>query len=249
MESGDDARSKIRLQKFDIAKIRDNHSVLVIGKRATGKSTIVKDILYQHRDLPVGVINSCTENIIPFYRGSVPPAFITEEDSTIVAKNLVRRQRLIMQKSMKPQEGHHYGPSIDTRAFLVLDNCFLNSNWIRDEYIRTVFMNGRCYHIMLILTLSYALEIPPSLRTNLDFVFILREGNASARHRLYKRYANNFPTFEMFSQVMDQYTNEFECLVIHYGACSNRLEDQVFWYKAPLHDDFKLGAAQYWELP
>ena len=28
---------------------------------------------------------------------------------------------------------------------------------------------------------------------------------------------------------------------------SNKLEDQVFWYKASEHDDFKLGAQEYWD--
>ena len=56
-----------------------------------------------------------------------------------------------------------------------------------------------------------------------------------------------FPSFEMFCQVMDQCTENFECLVINNNAQSNKLEDQVFWYKAPEHDDFKLGAQEYWD--
>ncbi len=54
-----------------------------------------------------------------------------------------------------------------------------------------------------------------------------------------------FPTFEMFCQVMDQCTENFECLVVNNNAKSNKLEDQVFWYKADPHDDFKLGAQEY----
>ena len=36
----------------------------------------------------------------------------------------------------------------------------------------------------------------------------------------------------MFFQVMDQCTENYECLVINNNAKSNKLEDQVFWYKA-----------------
>ena len=28
---------------------------------------------------------------------------------------------------------------------------------------------------------------------------------------------------------------------------SNKLEDQVFWYKASPHDDFIMGAQEYWD--
>ena len=47
---------------------------------------------------------------------------------------------------------------------------------------------------------------------------------------------------------MDQCTENYECLVIANNAKSNRLEDQIFWYKATSHNDFKLGAKEFWEM-
>jgi hypothetical protein len=29
---------------------------------------------------------------------------------------------------------------------------------------------------------------------------------------------------------------------------SNKLEDLVFWYKAEMHGDFRIGAAEFWQL-
>ena len=94
--------------------------------------------------------------------------------------------------------------------------------------------------------MQYALGITPNLRTNIDFIFILRENYVSNRKRLYEHYAGMFPTFEMFSQVMDQCTENYECLVINNSAKSNKLEDQVFWYKADAHPDFHIGAEEFW---
>jgi hypothetical protein len=54
-------------------------------------------------------------------------------------------------------------------------------------------------------------------------VFILREPNISNRKRLYEQYAGIFPSFEIFCQVMDQCTENFECLVIDNTAQSNRI--------------------------
>ena len=51
-----------------------------------------------------------------------------------------------------------------------------------------------------------------------------------------------------FCQVMDQCTENYECLVISNNAKSNKLEDQIFWYKAEPHADFKLGSKEYWDL-
>ena len=109
-------------------------------------------------------------------------------------------------------------------------------------------MNGRHYKLLFMLTMQYALGIPPNLRTNIDYIFILRENYVSNRKRLYEHYAGMFPTFEMFCQVMDQCTENYECLVISNNSRSNKLEDQIFWYKAEPHSDFKLGSKEFWEI-
>ena len=109
-------------------------------------------------------------------------------------------------------------------------------------------MNGRHYKILFVITMQFPLGIPPSLRTQIDYVFILRENLISNRRRIYENYAGMFPTFDVFCQVMDQCTENFECIVINNNAKSNRLEDQVFWYKAEGHSSFRIGAQEFWSL-
>ena len=109
-------------------------------------------------------------------------------------------------------------------------------------------MNGRHWKILLIITMQYPLGIPPNLRTNIDYVFILREPYINNRKKIYENYAGMFPTFESFCQVMDQCTENYECLVINNNAKSNKLTEQIFWYKAENHPTFKLGSKEYWEL-
>ena len=114
--------------------------------------------------------------------------------------------------------------------------------------MRLLFMNGRHWKMMLIITMQYPLGIPPNLRTNIDYVFILREPYISNRKKIYENYAGMFPTFESFCQVMDQCTENFECLVINNNAKSNKLSEQIFWYKADHHKQFKLGSKEFWEI-
>jgi hypothetical protein len=47
---------------------------------------------------------------------------------------------------------------------------------------------------------------------------------------------------------MDQCTENYECLVINNNAKSNKLTDQIFWYKAEHHANFRLGSKEFWEL-
>ena len=57
-----------------------------------------------------------------------------------------------------------------------------------------------------------------------------------------------FPTLESFCAVMDSTTENYECLVINNNAKSNKLTDQIFWYKAENHPTFKLGSKEFWEI-
>ena len=232
---------EIQLRKFDMTEIKDDKVVVLIGKRDTGKSFLCKDILYHHKGIPVGQVISGTEGANQFYSKIVPKLFIHGEFDTQIVQNMIKRQKILIDKI---NQGDN---SIDPRCFLILDDCLYDNTWAKDKWMRSVFMNGRHYKMLFLLTMQYALGVPPNLRTNIDYVFILRENYVSNRKRLYEHYAGMFPSFEMFCQIMDQCTENYECLVINNNAKSNKLTDQVFWYKAEPHDDFKIGAPSFWE--
>ena len=159
----------------------------------------------------------------------------------------MKRQRGVL-KQIRTEKESYKRSTIDPRTFCILDDCLYDASWTKDKMMRLLFMNGRHWKIMLIITMQYPLGIPPNLRTNIDYVFILREPYIANRKRIYENYAGMFPTFESFSQVMDQCTENYECLVINNNSKSNKLTDQIFWYKANAHGDFKLGSREFWEL-
>ena len=82
------------------------------------------------------------------------------------------------------------------------------------------------------MTMQYSLGIPPSLRCNIDYVFIFKENIESARKRLYEHYCSMLASFEIFCQVMNQYTKDYDCLVIDNTTRSTKFEDMVYWYHA-----------------
>ena len=149
---------------------------------------------------------------------------------------------------MKREMEAYKRSNIDPRAFVILDDCLFDDKWTRDKVMRLLFMNGRHWKIMLVITMQYPLGVPPNLRTNIDYVFILREPYINNRKRIYENYAGMFPTFESFCQVMDQCTENYECLVINNSSRSNKLQDQIFWYKAEPHSNFKLGSKEFWDI-
>jgi hypothetical protein len=243
----------LELKKFDMKSIQfkptENKGpvVVLIGKRDTGKSFLVRDLLFYQQDIPIGTVIAGTEEGNGFYGKMVPRLFIHNEYNTAIIENILKRQRTVLKQVKKEMEAYKRS-TIDPRAFVILDDCLYDNTWSRDKLMRLLFMNGRHWKIMLIITMQYPLGIPPTLRTNIDYVFILRENYIANRKRIYENYAGMFPTFEAFCQVMDQCTENFECLVINNNSKSNKLHDQVFWYKADNHNDFKLGSKEFWDL-
>ena len=241
------------LKKFDMRNISfrpdENKGpvIVLIGRRDTGKSFLVKDLLYYHQDIPIGTVISGTEAGNGFFAEHIPKLFIHDEYQTAIIENILKRQRTVLKQIKKEMEAYKK-TTIDPRAFVILDDCLYDSKWTKDKMMRLLFMNGRHWKIMLVITMQYPLGIPPNLRTNIDYVFILREPYIANRKRIWENYAGMFPTFESFCQVMDQCTENFECLVINNNSKSNKLNDQIFWYKAQNHSGFKLGSKELWEI-
>lgn len=244
-----------QIKKFNMDMLKDRCEVdsrkspmiVLIGKKDTGKSFLVRDILFhtQH-EFPIGTVISATEVANEFFQHMVPSKLIHDKYQPSIVTNVIKRQLAVKTARNEDKKRSGGNSSTDPRAFLILDDCLFDGSWIKEESTRYIFMNGRHIDVMTIITMQYPLGISPNLRTNVDFIFILRENILGNRRRIYENYAGMFPTFEMFCQFMDQCTENFECLVICNGVQSNKLEDQVFWYKASDHPPFRLCDDSLW---
>jgi hypothetical protein len=235
----------VNIRKFDMKMIPQDAVCVFIGRRRTGKSTLVRDLLFHHQQMPLGTVISGTEESNQFYKKLIPPLFIHGDYNPVIIANFCKRQKLIMAKVQKEIET--MGTSrTDPRSFLIMDDCLYDDSWLHDRNIRYLFLNGRWLKVFFLITMQYPLGIPPMLRTNVDYCFILREPYVTNRKRIFENFGSAFPSLEFFCQVMDQCTQNFECLVVNNNTQSNKLEDTIFWYKADIHGDFKLGAPELW---
>jgi len=224
----------LQLRKFDPSTIGDDKVCVFIGKRGTGKSTLVTDIMYYKRHLPCGIVMSGTEDGNHYYKQFVPDLFIYGDYNKSAIERVLARQRTLVGSGRK------------TGAFLLMDDCMYDKAFMKDTCIRQCFMNGRHWKIFFMLTMQYCMDLSPDLRANVDYVFVLRENVIQNRERLYKSFFGVFPTFDMFCQVMNACTENYECLVLDNTSKSNRIEDCVFHYKAPIRKGFRIGSDSMW---
>lgn len=235
---------KISIKELDLnmispASLSDYNSskLVIIGKPGTGKTFLIKSLLYnKHTIIPTGIVMSGTEDSNAAYSEIFPPIFIFNGMDTNKIEQFIRRQKVSMQNIPE-----------NPWSLLLLDDCADDPKILRTPLFQDIFKNGRHWKMLFILSLQYALDIPPSVRTNVDGVFILRENNLRNRKVLYENYAGIIPDFKLFCDIMDQLTNNYTALYINNTGTSTDWRDCVFWYKAkPVPDGFKFGCPDYW---
>lgn len=232
------------IKEFNMAWIKPDSVCVYIAKRNSGKSTLIKDTMYYHQDIPIGTVISESEEVSPFFSTFIPPIFIHNQYQAELVSNIISRQY----KILKTIHDNNYSmDELDPRVFVIMDDCLANnSTWIKDVNIKRIFMNGRHMKIFYLLTMQYPLGIPPHLRAQIDWVFLLRDNNKKNIERLYDYYAAFFPCYEIFEQVYYKLTEDYGCMVINCNSKSSKIEDCVFKYKAKLHENFRMCADDFW---
>ena len=235
----------IQIKKFDPTSIDPCRICVFLSKRGCGKSTLVTDILYHQKKIPMGVVMSGTEESNEHYKDFVPDSFIYGEYNTDVIEKVITHQQGVIKKLPKEKKEDFKDPS--NSVFMILDDCMFDNKWTRDKNMRCVFMNGRHYRIFFMLTMQYCMDLPPALRANIDYIFVLKENIIQNKEKIYKNFFGIFPTFDSFNEVLTQCTENYECLVLDNTSKSNKIEDVVFWYKAKVGHKFKMGSPALWE--
>lgn len=240
----------VDLKKFDMASIPPNKKILFVGGTNSGKTVLVKDYLYHHQsEFPLGTLISPSEPFNETYKYHMPAVFIHYEYTQELVQSILDRQKEIT-KNCKSDPNY---VNIDPRAFCIMDDCLADSaKWKHDPNIRWIFENGRHVNLTLLMTMQYALGIPPHLRANIQYIFLCRTPKFQEQKKLFEQYAGMFESFAEFREVFNKCTKKYGCMVINNEARSDNLEDQVFRYRANIDDKpdwntFRMCYPTFWK--
>ena len=234
----------LKIKRFDIKSMPDNVTIAMIAKRASGKSYLTKEILFHKRDIPTTIAISKTEKLNKFYSEFIPDIYIYDEYNNNILNRVFKRQSQISEDNEKRViDGKR---NKDARAMLIMDDCMgSKASWVKEQPISELFFNGRHYNLSFILTMQFSLGIPPEMRSNFDYIFLLADDFISNRKRLYDHYAGMFPDFNIFQQVFLDLTENYGCMVINNRVHSKDITQKVFWYKAKDTPNFTMGSKIY----
>jgi len=236
------------LKEFDMSEIasKPNCNIIVIGKRNTGKSTLIKYILYYIRNVvPMIIAMSGTERTNNFYKQILPKILVYEEvDSTkfqpILDRQIQLREKIIQNKS----KYRNTNPNIA----LVLDDCVDRTDWTKDDAVNFFTTNGRHAALTFIVVTQESKKLPPSMRTNADYIFISKTNGFTERKKIRDDYLGMIGDKRECDRIFSEYTKDYKFLVVDNVTKETNVKNQLFWCKADPNIKSILCDQVYWRL-
>jgi hypothetical protein len=238
---------KEKIHKFDLDSLYNDSTILVLGRRRSGKSWLIRDLMYHKRFMKQVLVFSGTEHVSPFMGDFIPDIFIHSDFSSELVENVLVNQSIKIKKAKKNHESEDGKTDGNNMAIIMDDMLHDAKTWTKDRSVKELFYNGRHYNLMYVVALQYVHGLPPEFRDNLDYVFIYPQENPNAKHKVFESFGSCIDTYREFCDILEQCTENYCCLVVKLsGSGSNKICDKIFWYKAERPSNFKVGSNKYW---
>jgi hypothetical protein len=236
------------LNTSEISKIAHH---LIIGKHGSGKSWIVRNIIYDlwiKEKIDSCIVLSSTNKTKKFYDDFIPKENIFYENASDVIKNIFQKQIA----KIENWKNEHVSQNDQRSLCVILDDCLSTDNWFNDKYLYEFLFNARHYGITYLLTMEFPVKIKPELRNNFDYVFLAADDSLSNQKRIYDYYAGIYPNFNSFRQEYMQCTKNYGNLCIINGMIGangyeNNYENKIKYFKASNPDLFNVDCVYFTE--
>ena len=228
------------VKKWDPRKVlshpkRGKCTILVVGKRNRGKSTLMVDLV-RHIPCPKAIVLSATDKCSHFYEQYFPQNFIYDKYEPDFLSKIIRVQKKLVQKN----------PDMRVSGLvLIIDDTGFDKKFLRSKQLFEIVCNGRWYNISLIIGVQDAGSVTPPVRSQMDYVCSLAESFRNGQERLYNWFYGVYPSFRDFRLSFTNITQDYGVMVLDNVSKSTDLNKSIFWHKADPGVKFKFGSPEY----
>lgn len=222
----------IDLEKFNLDCIKPNRLMLLIGRRGSGKSTLIRELLYSLRDK------------VDFWIAITPTKDTEREWLEFMPRSMIHRSldKQMLGELLDWQDSISRSTQRRRTVGLLWDDLMFVKNILKGDSIRELFFNGRHLSTYFLNAAQYVMDVPADLRLQIDYVFTFWDGIPDNRDKIRKYFCGTFSRPE-FEATFKAATQDYRCMVI------DNVQGTVGWFKARLDlPDFRLGSEVYWRI-
>lgn len=236
----------MKLEEFNPELLDLSSTVVLFGKRNSGKTYWICDLMYSlyknggknGQKVDLCCVFSQTEELQSNFQKFIPPCFIHNAYSESKLLALLETQKNLTQKNGRT-----------SNVVVILDDCSFSKE-IFNTTMSRIYSNGRHYRLMFILSLQYSMQLPASMRGNIDVAVAFKEPIHANKRRLYESVFGMFDSLKQFDKIFSEVTQNYGCMVaVNNGSSSTDINKNIFWSKArsSLPSHFPLGRPIYWK--
>lgn len=237
---------EVNIKLFDFRLIRPDFTVVVYGKRRTGKTYFVRCLMKAMRRYFPEVYVFTETKIDVEYEACVPDKFIIDKFNPDILESILDRQKQrveAMRKRGKNDENIY--------VLVVLDDCITGKHLEMHEVIRRAFFNGRHYYMSIIINSQDTKALGPNLRANIDFAatFPVRsERDKEAIRTNFADFLKNDRELDQLGEVVSGI--KYNMLFFDQSRPYMLPEDTVYAGVMPPEDEifpFVMGTRNFWK--
>jgi|688.fasta_scaffold09429_14 hypothetical protein len=236
------------LEAWDPDSMPVDATILIIGKRHTGKTVLTRALMHAMRkklDVCMGMnpLEGGNHNLSYF----CPKAFVFDTFNDEKLRHLLAWQTC----AMKNGKAHKIG--------FVMDDCASETTMsgggkkgkkaMASADIGKLFKLGRHLRLFYINAMQDVKNAPPDIRGNVDLLFAFNTNSGAERQKLHQEFFGMFSTFKNFNQVFDAGAQGYDCIVLDTRKAATDPDHCIMFYRAPLiKEPFRVGREIFYKL-
>ncbi len=234
---------RLNLPWWDPMMFPIDGTAVFFGRRRSGKSWMVRHLIYQYRHFYRAVICLTNTKQNAWWAKHIPSRFIHQYSQFVIAKIIEHQRAVIAWNQLYADQPEKL---INPYIAIILDDV-VSHNMHHDEQLNQLFYEGRHNCMAIFITTQHPKALPPGVRANADVAVIYPQWSTHDQDAIREQYCNFFEHKEDFYFALQEYTQDRECIIIYLGDPTIKAIDSLYCYKADDPGPFITGSIEFWE--